>query len=331
MTAVRQSTAQQELLHWLLVIATAMALTFLVAKALSSADPMREPRLLPDNMGQFAKPMAPEIVKPFFPESPPVRQLPPAEAAVRLWTILEYHRAGQGLEAIDEWTQVGLSEETAHWREIAMGAAYLKIGDLDRAAFHLDAAQQWMPGHPMAHYFTGLLMLEQAATAVRVPDGLRRGDLLVSYTPTEDRAVYRMMAIGELELAIARAHEVRRDERLVRSEPLVDEELLAPTAGDLVKALGADNFVGKAHNTLFGLRLDGGELAVAEYHLARAVETGIAPLYGYRDLAKAYLLAEEQGAAIRVGLKDLELNCPGAGRFIQWMFRSDQPSESWVW
>jgi hypothetical protein len=61
------------------------------------------------------------------------------------------------------------------------------------------------------------------------------------------------------------------------------------------------------------------------------VETGIAPLYGYRDLAKAYLVAGEQGAAIRVGLKDLELNCPGTSRFIQWMFRADQPMASWVW
>jgi hypothetical protein len=248
-----------------------------------------------------------------------------------LSTILENHRTGQALEAIDEWAQVGLPQETAHWREIAMGAAYLKNGDLDRAAFHLDAAQQWKPGHPIAHYFTGLLRLEQAAATIRVPDGLRRGDLLVSYTPSEDRAVYRMMAIAELELAITRAHELQLDERLIRRDPRVDEELLAPTAGDLITALGADNFVGKAHNMLFGLQLDGGELAVAEYHLARAVETGIAPLYGYRDLAKAYLLAGEQSAAIRVGMKDLELNCPGAGRFIQWMFRADQPIESWVW
>jgi hypothetical protein len=54
-------------------------------------------------------------------------------------------------------------------------------------------------------------------------------------------------------------------------------------------------------------------------------------LYGYRDLAEAYLLAGENREAIRVGMKDLELNCPGAGRFIRWMFRTEQPIESWVW
>lgn len=91
----------------------------------------------------------------------------------------------------------------------------------------------------MAHYFTGLLRLEQAAAAARVPDGLMRGDLLVRYTPMEDRADYRMLAIGELESAIDRAHEVLLDERLVSNDPLENLELLAPTTGDLIEALGA--------------------------------------------------------------------------------------------
>ena len=79
-TVTRQWTGQHELLHWLLIIAAAIALALLVARVLGSAEPIREPRILPHDMDQFAKPM-PEIVKPFFPESPPGRQLPPAEAA----------------------------------------------------------------------------------------------------------------------------------------------------------------------------------------------------------------------------------------------------------
>jgi hypothetical protein len=330
MIVTRQWTGQHELLHWLLVIATAIALTLVVARVLSAADPMPEPRLLPDDMGQFAKPLTPEISKPFFPESPPTRQVPPAEAAARLWTILENHRAGRALEAINEWAEVGLPPETAHWREIAMAAACLNIADLKRAEFHLDAAGQLLPAQAVAHYFRGLLRLEQAAAAVRMPDGLKRGDLLVSYTPIEDRAMYRMMAIRELELAIARAHEIRPDERLIVDEPKVELDLLVPTVGDLIKALNAENFVGKAHHTLFGLGLDEGELAVAEYHLECAVETGIAPLYGYRDLAEAYLRAGENNTAVRLGMKDLELKCPGAGEFIRWMFRAEQPIEGLV-
>jgi hypothetical protein len=331
MIVTRHWTQQHEILHWLLVIATAIALTLLVARMMGAADTMPEPRLLPDDMGDLAKPMTPEIVKPFFPESPPARKLPPAEAAARLWTILDHHRADRPVMALNDWAEVGLPKETAHWREIAMGAAYLRVGDLERAAMHLEAVQQWMPDHAVARYFSGVLRLEQAAAVGRVSDGLKRGDLLVSYTPMEDRAVYRMLAIGEFEQAIARAHEVRFDERLVSADPLGDQELLAPTAGDLMEAIGADNFVGKAHHLLYGLQLDQGELAIAEHHLDRAAETGIAVLNGYRDLAEAYLLAGENREAIRVGMKDLELNCPDAGRFIRWMFRTEQPIESWVW
>jgi hypothetical protein len=330
-TVTRQWTEQHDLLHWLLVIATAIALTLLVARALSAADPMPEPRLLRDNMGQFAKPMTPDTVKPFFPESPPARQLPPAEAAARLQEIIDHHRAGETLKAINEWANVGLPRETAHWREIAMGAGYLHLGDLDRAALRLEAAQQLMPGHPVAAYFTGLLRLEQAAAVGRVPEGRQRGDLLVSYSPMEDRALCRFLAIGELEMAIHQALEVPLDEPLVRIDPLVEQDLIVPTAGDLITALGAENFVGKAHHVLFGLRLDQGELAIAERHLDRAAGTGIAVLHGYRDLAERYLLAGENREAIRLGRKHMDMNQPELAHFIDWLVGAEQPGESWVW
>jgi tetratricopeptide (TPR) repeat protein len=330
-TINRQLTEQHELLHWLLVIATAIALTLLVARALSAADPMPEPRLLPNDMGQFARPMTPEIVKPFFPESPPARQLPHAEAAARLQEIIDHHRVGETLKAINEWANVGLPQETAHWREIAMGAGYLHLGDLDRAALRLEAAQQLMPGHPVAAYFTGLLRLEQAAAADRVPERRQRGDLLVSYSPMEDRALYRLLAIGELEMAIQRAREIRLDEPLVGIDPLVEQDLIVPTAGDLITALGAENFVGKAHHVLFGLRLDQSELAIAERHLDRAAATGITVLHGYRDLAEGYLLVGENREAIRLGRKDMDVNQPELARFVKWLMGAEQPGESWVW
>lgn len=331
MTAVRHWTRQHELFHWLLVIVTAIALTLLVARVLGAAEPAPEPRLLPDDMGQFAKPMSPESARPFFPETPPVRQLPPAEAAARLQMILEHHRAGRTLEAINEWKEVGLPTETAHWREIALGAAYLRSGDLDRADRHLAAAQQWMPGHPIAHYFVGLLRLVQADTAAQVPDRMNHRDLLVSYTPIENRAIYRLMAIRELELAIARAHEVRLEEPLVGADPQEYHDFAAPTAGDLLVALGADNFVGKSHNVLFGLHMDQGELMIAELHLDAAVQTGIAPLNGYRDLAERHLLVGQNRDAVRLARKDFEANCPELAQAIHWLLRSEQPALSWTW
>jgi hypothetical protein len=331
MTAIRKWTGHHELLHWLLVLATAIALTLMVAKILGGAAPMPEPGLLPDEMGKLARPMTPDRVQPFFPESPPGRQLPPAEAAARLWTILEHHRGGRALEAINAWEVVGLPEEMAHWREIAIGAAHLEIGELDGAALHLEAAEQCMPGHALTAFFRGLWRLEQAEAVSRIPDGNQRGDLLVSLTPGQDRAVYCLLAIAELEMAIHGARDVRPEQPLVFVDPLVEQDLIVPTAGDLMAALGADNFVGKAHHALFGLRLDQGELVVAEYHLNAAANTGIAVLRGYQDLAERYLVAGENRQAIRLAMKDIEWNRPELARLIRWLSAMEKPVASWVW
>src|SRR5262245_61006820 len=148
-------TAEVELVRWLLLVAAAVALVLAIATALAAADPMKEPRLLPDDMGVIAKPMTPAPLKPFFPEEPPVRQIPPAEAATRLWMALDGHRAGCIAEALDGWQQIRLPDETAHWREIAIGAACLQVGDQQRAAVHLRAARQLAPDHAMVAYLMG--------------------------------------------------------------------------------------------------------------------------------------------------------------------------------
>ena len=80
--------------------------------------------------------------------------------------------------------------------------------------------------------------------------------------------------------------------------------------GDLLLAMGADNFVGKAHNLLFGLHLDRGELLAAELDLDAAVATGIAPLYGYQDLAEAYVTANQPQVLTRLLRKDLTAGEP---------------------
>lgn len=331
MTAIRQWTGEHELLHWLLVILAALVLTLVAASVLGAGDPTLEPQLLPRDMNSLAKPLASDTVKPFFPESPPIRDLPPAEAAARVAEIIAEHRAGQAQTAINQWATVGLQPETAHWREIALGAGYLQLGDLQRAEDHLVAAQEMAPGHAVAAYFTGLLRLEQAAAMSRVPEGRQRVDLLVSYTPPENRAVYRMLAIAELEAALRGAHLVRVDEPLVVVDPLIEQDLDVPKAGDLIGAIGAANFPGKAHHVLFGLRLDRGELAMAEQHLERAAATGIAVLHGYQDLAEGYLLAGENCAAIRCGKKDFALNHPEVARFVQWLADAKPAAAGWVW
>ena len=108
--------------------------------------------------------------------------------------------------------------------------------------------------------------------------------------------------------------------------------MIVPTVGDLVAALGADNFVGKAHHVLFGLQLKLGELGIAEFHLDQAAATGIAVLYGYRDLATAYLDEGHNSDAIRLIGKELQINQPWLGQFRSWLHNMTHHSdENWVW
>lgn len=333
MITIRHMSAEVELVRWLLLVVAAVALILAIATALAAADPMKAPNLLPDDIGDVAKPMAPTPLRPFFPEDPPVRQLPPAEAAARLWMTLNSHRGGCITDALDGWREIRLSDDNAHWREIAIGAAYLRVGDQEQAEFHLRSARQLEPDHAIVAYFMGLLRLEQAATSRRLPDVPRsKNEWLVAYSPTEDKTEQQMLAMAELRQAIARAGDIRLDDRLLAADQQMDEPANIPRVGDLLAALGADNFVGKAHNMLFGLLLERGELADAEFQLDRAAETGIA-LHGYQDLATAYLEQGRNADAVRVGAKDLQINHPWLRALCERMAEMtlDSAKAIWVW
>src|SRR5262249_7308705 len=156
-------------------------------------------------------------------------------------------------------------------------------------------------------YFTGLLRMEQAAGVGRVPDRLHRGQLLlVVHEPAAEKGYYQLLAIAELQQAIAGAGEIIRDELLLNADRQIEESVVVPRVGDLLLAVGADNFVGQAHHLLFGLHLDRSELNTAEEHLDRAVATGIRVLYGYHDLAAAYLDEGRNSDAIRAAGKDVK-------------------------
>lgn len=322
-----------EFVRWLLLAITAVALA-LIAARLAAADPTMPPRLLPPEIAKIAKPIAAvDPAPPFFPEAMPAREFPPAEAAARLWRILELQRMGHTAAALAGWEQLRLPAETAHWRELAMGAAMLKLGDVKQAHQHLEAARQYAPANPLVAYEMGILRLEQRAAVGRVPELFDRNLRLVGFTPTEDRAVFEMLAIRELEDAILRAALVRPDERLLGTDINREEAYIVPCVGDLVTALGADNFVGKAHNLLFGVHLDRGELLAAELDLDAAVATGIAPLYGYQDLAEAYVNAEQPQMLTRLMQKDLDATTPwlrpACDRLIRWT--REATADPWLW
>jgi hypothetical protein len=206
---------------------------------------------------------------------------------------------------------------------------------LQQALTHLEAAQQLAPQyHPVVAYYMGLLRLEQAAVNARVPDEMMRGqDRLVAYTPQEDKAVYEMLALTELRRATANAAQVQLDERLLGPDMAMEEVIVVPRVGDLLAALGADNFAGRAHHLLFGLHLNRGELIEAELNLDMAAATGLATLYGYRDLAETYLAMDREADALRAAKKDLRNNHPWVGEVCERLAQMTHAvtKEMWVW
>jgi tetratricopeptide (TPR) repeat protein len=324
-----------ELVKWLVLIVAAMALAILLATA-AAADPMGEPNRLPDDMGLLAKPMEPPQIKPYFPEELPELPLPPEAAAAKLWMILEQQRAGLAGEAIAGWKTLPMAAETEVWRQVAIAAAYLNRDDLGLAQKHLERAREVAPDQALVAYYMGVLRLEQAVAAMQVPEELNEGHLrMVALVPARGimaNVLLKAMARTELHMAVARAPEVRLDERLIVGDAAMEERIVVPCVGDLLVAMEADNFVGKAHHLLFGLELERGDAAGAEEHLDLAVTTGIAPLFGYADLAEVYLAQGDEAAALRAARKDLAANYP-----LLWEAGEEMNAaikgmwEGWVW
>jgi hypothetical protein len=67
---------------------------------------------------------------------------------------------------------------------------------------------------------------------------------------------------------------------------------LGPTVGDLLLAMGADDFAARAHNLLAPVLLETSSLEAAEMHLDAAVRGGMYVGFGYVDLIDKY---EESG------------------------------------
>jgi tetratricopeptide (TPR) repeat protein len=279
-----------------------------------------------------AQPLA-AVDQPFFPEAPPAREIPPAEAAARLWMVLEHQRAGRVAEALAGWEPLMLAEDAAHWREIGMAAAHLQAGDYRRADVYLEEARQLAPANPVLAYYMGILHLEQAAAVGRdAPDErCRRG----SWSPLSLRrngARTRCWRCRSLPKPQCVPVKWRSINRCSKSTPC-SKKRVVPRVGDLLVALEADNFVGKAHHLLYALHLDRRELIQAELNLDMAGATGLATLYGYQDLADAYLADERYVDAKRALRKDLQANHGWVGRAYDRLAVTayDAARNVWVW
>lgn len=292
MFAERTMRWETELLKWILMLILATALAFvLLARTAAGATP-DAPRLLPGDM-QGARPMTPP------------QMVDPNE---QIWEALRLQREGHAEEAIMAWKEVTLPIETEVWRQIAMGAAGLQLGQTEKAAEWLDAAEQLEPQNPLVHYYLALLRLDQARDAKEWHDAIGPTTTrLVAYRPRQvvpnTRGMYELAAMAEFEAAIANAAHLDRAMVLAMPDHRTTVTLAPVTVGDVLVALGAERFEGQAHYMLGAMCLDRGATTAAETHLDAAHAAGVDVVFGYEELGAMYEKDGRYGDAARAYLK----------------------------
>jgi tetratricopeptide (TPR) repeat protein len=225
----------------------------------------------------------------------------------QLWNVLQLHLERKHDEALLEWSTLAVPPDAVIWKWIAVGQALTATGEFEAAEQRLGAAVELAPDNPVAFYFLGVLRLEQASFATEWPDVVGpKPTRLVGYVPRQvvpnTKGMYELAATAAFEKAIELAGNVHADEVILSGE-YAHGMALEPTVGDLLFALGADNFPAKAHNALSYLFLERGALEVAENHLDEAVKGGLDPVYGYRELGDEYRVRGQFADATRAYLK----------------------------
>jgi tetratricopeptide (TPR) repeat protein len=289
MLAQRHMHLEWEIARWALIMALAAALAIVIGHQMARGD---EPARLPPSIDQWAIPMetAPPAVTPAAPTE---------DAAMQLWTILEDQHAGRMDLAMVEWGRLTLPPESEVWRNVGLAQANLAMGEVATAEAALDKAAELAPDNAIVHYYLGILNLEKAWRAKDWYDPAAQPEgRLVSFGPTEvvpnTPDMYRLAAMGELELAVELADTVMLDEPLLSAE-WPTSAALTPTVGDLLLATGANDFEAKAHNMLGYLHLENGAPEEAEQHMDAAADSHAIVVFAYEDLGKYY---EEQGRSL---------------------------------
>jgi tetratricopeptide (TPR) repeat protein len=291
-----------ELLHWAAAIALALALALAFATAVGAADippKLVKPKLLPAEITDWAQPMQTDSVSAYAGEN--------ADVGRELWRILQLHQDRKHDAAIQAWNNLAAPPETEAWKRIALGQALVATDRFEAAEECLASAIDMQPDNAVAHYFLGVLRMQQAYLAAEWPDVVgAKPTRLVAQTPRHvvpnTKGMYELAATVELEKAIELAAAVRLDAAILSSEHSTTTAL-EPTVGDLLLALGAEHFPAKAHNTLSYLFLERGALEIAESHMDDAVRGGLSVVYGYQDLGDGYHVRGQYADAARAYLK----------------------------
>ncbi|MDP6722690.1 MAG: hypothetical protein QGF59_28770 [Pirellulaceae bacterium] len=309
---------QFEMIRWMVIIVLAGILALAVASSAWGRDAAKrtQPRPLPDVATQHARPMlALQDDVTLTDNDQLVRQL---------WTALAHHHGNDPSAAREVWCGIQLPHQNEAWQYVAMGVTYLQEGDCEAASEAFQVARGLQPNNPVPSYYMGIVRLTEAQRAEdwhdsAFPGSEAPGTMQFASLPTarsitgdvvpNSKAMYEWVAMVEFTRAIELAGNVALDQPLVVSASVDSHPLVAgkadaaPNVGDLLTSLGADNFLGKAHNTLGSMLVSRGALESAERHLDEAAATGMTIVHGYADLGAALEADGEHCDAVRAYMK----------------------------
>jgi Flp pilus assembly protein TadD len=304
-----QLSLEFEMVRWMVIIVLAGILALAVASEASGSDVRKQPGPLTGIATEAARPM---------------QTLPGLQAEVQftdvdqqvqqLRTALAFHRGNDPAAARDAWYGIRLPRQNEAWQHIALGVTYLQEGDCDAATVAFQVAEVLQPNNPVPSYYMGIVRLTQAQRAadwqdLGLPGNVQFASLSTPNVVPNSKAMYEWVAMVEFNRAIELAQNVALDQPLVTSGAVLSDPLVSartdapPNVGDLLVALGADNFAGKAHNTLGSMLVMRGALESAEQHLDEATATGMTVVHGYADLGAAWEAEGEHGNAARAFMK----------------------------
>lgn len=215
---------------------------------------------------------------PYGPDLHPIRI---TDADINLANVLKLNANKDFDCVIEVWKRLDLQRGGESWKHVGMGAAYLRLNELDRATSSLQIALTIDPENALAEYFLGRVM---RARARDLPFWYERNDkspyryaILNQNAPTDDGVPGRMYLphfMGDKYAADAKRHFRRAIElsakcdleqtiRVEREIPRMELTTFRPDATDgitarqLLQSLGEEDYVAKAEHEV-GIRVASG-------------------------------------------------------------------------
>ena len=198
----------------------------------------------------------------------------PYDPAARMWTGMAAYRTGDRSSAIRHWTSVwdeeGCASELGIWPAVALTAAYLESGRVDRAARFIVPLERGDLGpqvtcHPVISFYAALVYEQLAIAAPKYRDAVE-DTLAEKFSPalasSDGNAVVSPNSKSWLIFLTKRSLQgtIRGAKLVDWAAPVVPatatvEPSFAPTVEDLLEAIGSADFASQARRKLRALEL----------------------------------------------------------------------------